>query len=61
MQLMVQMVRERSSSDAESLSPLRPWHRKIDPPERFENGRIGVPVAPGFGVELNETVAREHA
>ncbi len=39
-----------------------PWRGDLlDPPERFENGRIGVPVAPGFGVELNETVAREHA
>ena len=33
----------------------------VDPPERFENSRISVPDAPGFGVELNETVAREHA
>ena len=33
----------------------------LDPPERFENGRIRVPDAPGFGVELNETVVREHA
>jgi len=33
----------------------------LDPPEQFENGRISVSDAPGFGVELNETVAREHA
>ena len=33
----------------------------LEPPERFENGRIRVPDAPGFGVELNEAVAREHA
>ena len=33
----------------------------LDPPERFENGRIRVPDAPGFGIELNETVVRAHA
>ena len=39
-----------------------PWRGDLlDPPERFENGRITIPDAPGFGVELNETVAREHA
>ena len=39
-----------------------PWRGDLlDPPERFENGRIRVPDAPGFGVELNETVVREHA
>jgi galactonate dehydratase len=39
-----------------------PWRGDLlDPPERFENGRISIPAAPGFGVELNETVAREHA
>ena len=39
-----------------------PWRGDLlEPPERFENGRIRVPDAPGFGVELNEAVAREHA
>ena len=32
----------------------------LTPPERFENGAIRVPEAPGFGVELNERVARDH-
>ncbi|HJN44995.1 MAG: mandelate racemase/muconate lactonizing enzyme family protein [Vicinamibacterales bacterium] len=39
-----------------------PWRGDlIDPPELFENGQIRVPDAPGFGVELNEIVVREHA
>jgi len=39
-----------------------PWRGDLlDPPERFENSRIIVPDAPGFGVELNETMVREHA
>jgi galactonate dehydratase len=33
----------------------------LNPPERFENGQIRVPDRPGFGVELNDAVAREHA
>jgi len=33
----------------------------IEPPERFENGRIRVSDGPGFGVALNEGLAREHA
>ena len=33
----------------------------LDPPERFENGQIGVSDAPGFGIELNDAVARAHA
>lgn len=33
----------------------------IDPPERFENGSIAVSDAPGFGIELNDAVAAEHA
>jgi len=38
-----------------------PWRGNIlDPPERFEAGHILVPDAPGFGVELNEAVLREH-
>ena len=32
----------------------------VEPPERFENGSIAVPEAPGLGVELNAAVAREH-
>jgi len=39
-----------------------PWRGELlDPPERFENGAIRVPDAPGFGVSLNEALAREHA
>ena len=39
-----------------------PWRGDLlEPPERFELGRISVPNAPGFGVELNQAVAREHA
>ena len=39
-----------------------PWRGDLlEPPEHFETGRIGVPDAPGFGVELNASVAREHA
>ena len=39
-----------------------PWRGELlDPPERFENGAIRVPNAPGFGVSLNEALAREHA
>ena len=33
----------------------------IDPPERFQGGSISVPRAPGFGIELNERVVREHS
>ncbi len=33
----------------------------IDPPERFRDGSITVPSEPGFGIELNEGVVREHA
>ena len=33
----------------------------VDPPELFEDGHISVPGAPGFGIELNERVVREHA
>ena len=33
----------------------------VEPPERFENGNIVVPDAPGFGIELNDAVAAEHA
>lgn len=33
----------------------------IEPPERFDNGSIAVSDAPGFGIELNDAVAAEHA
>jgi galactonate dehydratase len=33
----------------------------LEPPERFEEGQIRVSDATGFGVELNDAVAREHA
>ena len=33
----------------------------LDPPERFEAGILRVPDGPGFGVTLNDTLAREHA
>ena len=33
----------------------------IDPPERFDRGTIAVSDAPGFGIELNDAVAAEHA
>lgn len=32
----------------------------LDPPERFENGSIAVPDRPGFGVRLNDKLARAH-
>jgi L-alanine-DL-glutamate epimerase-like enolase superfamily enzyme len=33
----------------------------VTPPERFEKGSIAVPKAPGFGVELNDKLVKEHA
>ncbi len=33
----------------------------IEPPERFRNGEIQVSNAAGFGIELNDAVARAHA
>ena len=33
----------------------------VEPPERFENGSIAVPERPGLGVELNDSVVRQHA
>jgi galactonate dehydratase len=33
----------------------------VIPPERFVNGTIAVPERPGFGVGLNENIARAHA
>lgn len=32
----------------------------LNPPERFENGTVRVSERPGFGIELNEEVARAH-
>jgi galactonate dehydratase len=32
----------------------------IKPQERFENGSLHVPDRPGFGIELNDAVARAH-
>lgn len=32
----------------------------MSPPERFENGSIRVPDAPGFGVTLNDALAAQH-
>ena len=33
----------------------------IDPPERVSGGVLQVPLGPGIGVTLNETLVREHA
>ena len=39
-----------------------PWRGDlIDPPERFSGGVLDVPDGPGFGLALNDTLAREHA
>jgi galactonate dehydratase len=39
-----------------------PWRGDLmDPPERFINGNIKVPNAPGFGISLNDKLARAHA
>jgi galactonate dehydratase len=35
-------------------------HDIVSPPEKFENGSIGVPQRSGFGIELNEAVVRGH-
>jgi galactonate dehydratase len=32
----------------------------IVPPERFERGSIQVPERPGFGIRLNDKLARSH-
>jgi galactonate dehydratase len=38
-----------------------PWRGELlDPPEQFVNGSIAVPSRPGFGVALNDKVARAH-
>jgi galactonate dehydratase len=38
-----------------------PWRADlITPAERFDDGNIAVPDAPGFGIELNDRVARAH-
>jgi galactonate dehydratase len=33
----------------------------VNPPERFQTGRIVVPKTPGFGIELNDAIVKEHA
>ena len=39
-----------------------PWRGDlVDPPERFSGGILAVPDGPGFGITLNDTLAREHA
>ena len=35
-------------------------HEVVQPAERFVQGTIGVPDAPGFGIELNDRVVRAH-
>lgn len=38
-----------------------PWrHEVVQPPERFVQGTLAVPNAPGFGVELNDALVRAH-
>ena len=32
----------------------------VNPPERFTQGAIAVPATPGFAIELNDNVVREH-
>ena len=39
-----------------------PWRAQlIDPPEQFISGKIRVPDAPGFGIELNDREVARHA
>ncbi len=39
-----------------------PWRGDlVNPPERFDKGSIAVPKTPGFGVELNDSLAKQHA
>ena len=39
-----------------------PWRAElINPPEQFVKGRIRVPDAPGFGIELNDKEVARHA
>jgi galactonate dehydratase len=39
-----------------------PWRKDlIVPPEEFSSGKIRVPSRPGFGIELNEALARQHS
>ncbi|MBI3698747.1 MAG: hypothetical protein HY238_28400, partial [Acidobacteria bacterium] len=39
-----------------------PWRPDlITPPEAFSGGKIRVPAAPGFGIELNEKAIHAHA
>jgi galactonate dehydratase len=38
-----------------------PWRGDlVSPPQTFERGTIAVPSAPGFGIELNDRVVKEH-
>jgi galactonate dehydratase len=38
-----------------------PWRPDlVNPPQTFEHGTIAVPSAPGFGIELNDRVVKEH-
>ncbi len=39
-----------------------PWRGDlVNPPQEFEGGTIAVPASPGFGIELNERVVKEHS
>ena len=39
-----------------------PWRGDlVNPPERFQKGSIAVPKTPGFGIELNDALVKEHA
>lgn len=38
-----------------------PWRGEIvDPPEVFTNGSIAVPARPGFGIQLNDKLVKQH-
>lgn len=39
-----------------------PWsHELVAPAEEFKNGVIAVPTRPGFGIELNEKLIKQHS
>lgn len=39
-----------------------PWRGDlVNPPERFHQGSIAVPNTPGFGIELNDALVKQHA
>jgi galactonate dehydratase len=39
-----------------------PWRADlVNPPQIFDRGTIAVPSAPGFGIELNDRVVKEHS